>query len=54
MSNFGRMDIWCAVSTTPKEAQKTIKGGRLNGFTDINPMWRFKVLTECFGPCGIG
>lgn len=39
---------------TPKEAQKTIKGGRLNGFTDINPMWRFKVLTEAFGPCGIG
>ena len=39
---------------TPKEAQKTIKGGRLNGFTDINPMWRFKMLTEAFGPCGIG
>lgn len=22
--------------------------------TDINPMWRIKVLTEQFGPCGIG
>lgn len=40
--------------TTPQEARKTIKGGRLNGFTDINPMWRFKMLTEAFGPCGIG
>lgn len=40
--------------TTPPEARKQIKGGRLNGFTDINPMWRFKVLTETFGPCGIG
>lgn len=39
---------------TPQEARRTIKGGRLNGFTDINPMWRFKKLTEAFGPCGIG
>lgn len=38
----------------PKEAQKTINGGRLNGFTDINPMWRIKSLTEVFGPAGIG
>jgi DNA-directed RNA polymerase subunit RPC12/RpoP len=38
----------------PKEAQKEIKGGRINGFTDINPMWRIRVLTEMFGPCGIG
>lgn len=40
--------------TTPVEARKTIKGGRLNGFTDINPMWRIRKLTEQFGPCGIG
>ena len=40
--------------TVPPEAQKTIKGGRLNGFTDINPMWRIKRLTEMFGPCGVG
>ena len=39
---------------TPKEARKDIKGGRLKGFTDINPMWRLKKLTEAFGPCGIG
>ena len=38
----------------PKEAQKTIKGGRLTGFTDINPMWRIKMLTEKFGICGFG
>lgn len=54
MSNIGNTDVWVALSMTPKEAQKTIKGGRLNGFTDINPMWRFKVLTETFGACGIG
>lgn len=40
--------------TTPDEAKKKIEGGRLKGFTDINPMWRFKRLTEVFGPCGFG
>ena len=48
------MRIWGRFSTTPKEAQKNINAGRLKGFTDINPMWRFKALTEQFGPCGIG
>ena len=48
------MDIWGKVESTPKEAQKEIGAGRLKGFTDINPMWRFKRLTELFGPCGIG
>lgn len=48
------MEIWRQVCSTPEEAKKTIQGGRLNGFTDINPMWRFKKLTEVFGPCGFG
>lgn len=48
------MNIYKALATTPEEARKTIRGGRLNGFTDINPMWRIKKLTETFGPCGIG
>lgn len=39
---------------TPDEAKKPIEAGRLKGFTDINPMWRFKRLTEVFGPVGIG
>lgn len=51
MSNF---DIFNALATTPEEAKKTIGAGRLKGFTDINPMWRIKKLTEVFGPCGIG
>ena len=38
----------------PQEAKKTINGGKLNGFTDINPMWRIKKLTEEFGECGFG
>lgn len=48
------MLIFNKCRAVPKEAQKTIKGGRLNGMTDINPMWRISVLTETFGPCGIG
>lgn len=43
-----------ACATVPPEAQKEIRGGRLSGMTDINPMWRIKKLTEVFGPCGIG
>lgn len=46
--------IYEAVRSVPENAQKKIKGGRLNGMTDINPMWRIKVLTEQFGICGIG
>ena len=42
------------VAAVPKEAQKIIGAGRLKGFTDINPMWRIKKLTEIYGPCGIG
>lgn len=48
------MRIYSQVASTPKEAQKTIAAGRLKGFTDINPMHRIKLLTQCFGPCGIG
>jgi hypothetical protein len=46
--------IYNATRKPPQNALKTIKGGRLSGYTDINPMWRIKVLTEQFGPCGIG
>lgn len=48
------LKIYNAVRSVPKEAQKQIGGGRLKGMTDINPMWRIKVLTEQFGICGIG
>lgn len=48
------MQIYDAVKTVPAEARKQIQAGRLKGFTDINPMWRIRVLTEQFGPCGFG
>jgi len=48
------LSIYDKVRSVPKEAQKKITDGDLKGKTDINPMWRIKVLTEQFGPCGIG
>lgn len=48
------LDIYEKVRKVPQEAQKSIGGGRLKGMTDINPMWRIKMLTETFGICGIG
>lgn len=47
-------ELYNKLRAVPKEAQKTITAGRLKGFTDINPMWRIKMLTETFGPAGIG
>ena len=48
------LKIYNELKEVPKEAQKQITGGRLNGMTDIKPMWRIEKLTEVFGPCGFG
>jgi len=48
------LKIYNAVRTVPKEALKEIQAGRLKGMSDINPMWRIKLLTEQFGLCGLG
>lgn len=51
---MGNLDIYNDVRCVPDDAKRRINGGRLNGKTDINPMWRIKKLTEQFGPCGVG
>lgn len=51
---MNNMDLYNSVRKVPAEAIKTIGAGRLKGFSDINPMWRIKTLTEQFGACGIG
>lgn len=48
------LEIYNKLKEVPEEAQKKITGGRLNGMTDIKPMWRIEKLTEVFGICGIG
>ena len=48
------LEIYNKIKEVPKEAKKTITGGRLSGMTDIKPMWRIEKLTEMFGVCGFG
>lgn len=48
------MEIYEQLRNVPTEAKTPITGGKLQGFTDINPMWRIKKLTEVFGICGFG
>lgn len=48
------MKLWNAMCTPPASALKKIQGGRLSGKSDINPQWRWQVLTETFGPVGFG
>lgn len=48
------LELYDKFRAVPDNALKPIRGGRLKGMSDINPMWRIKVLTEAFGPCGFG
>jgi len=48
------LEVYNALKQPPKEALRTIQGGRLSGKTDINPQWRYKAMTEEFGMCGDG
>ena len=48
------MEVWNSIKQPPPEALKKITGGRLAGKTDINPQWRYQVMTEQFGMCGGG
>lgn len=48
------LSIYEQVKEVPAEAKKEILAGRIKGFTDINPMWRIKIMTQTFGVCGIG
>lgn len=48
------MELYEKFRSVPSEFIKPILAGRLKGKSDINPMWRLKMLTEAFGPCGIG
>lgn len=51
---MNKMDIYNQAKSVPKDAKKTIMGGKLKGFSNINPMYRIKRLTEIFGPVGDG
>jgi hypothetical protein len=42
------------LASPPADAVKQITGGKLKGFSDINPQWRYEALTQEFGLCGVG
>lgn len=42
------------VSTPPQEALKPIDAGKLAGKSEINPMWRYKMMVSLFGVYGEG
>ncbi len=46
--------IWNELKQVPAAAKKKIGAGRLKGLTDIKPQWRLQMMTEQFGPIGIG
>ena len=48
------MEVYNHFAAVPDNAKKQIGAGRLKGMTDINPMWRIKMLTERYGACGVG
>ena len=51
---MNNMELYENFRAVPDWAKKQITGGRMNGKTDISPMWRIQALTEVFGPCGYG
>lgn len=48
------LKYWNTFNQPPKTALKAIEAGRMKGKTDINPQWRYKAMTDTFGPVGIG
>ena len=47
-------ETWDRCKRPPKHALKEIGSGSLKGMTDINPQWRYEIMTEMFGACGTG
>ena len=50
----GNLRFYEQLRSVPEGAIKKIGAGRLSGMSNINPVWRTQVMTETFGPCGIG
>ena len=48
------MELWNKVATPPTTALRRINAGRLKGMSDIKPQWRVEIMTDVYGPCGVG
>ena len=51
---MNNLEMWDKLKQPPSSALRVIKGGRLQGMSDINPQWRYRIMTETFGPIGFG
>ena len=49
-----QQEIYQKLANIPPTALRAIQAGRLKGKSDINPQWRYEIMTEVFGLCGIG
>lgn len=47
-------EIYGKLRKAPDWALRPIAAGRLKGYTDINPQWRYEEMDKQFGLCGIG
>lgn len=48
------LDTYNKLKHPPQDAIKPITGGRLKGKYNIDPQWRYEIMTEVFGVIGIG
>lgn len=51
---MNHLEKWNLLKQPPVSALKQIEAGRLKGKSDIRPQWRYQIMTEVFGVCGIG
>jgi len=54
ITNNENLKFYIEGKGVPEEAKSKIEAGILKNYTNINPMWRIKRMTEMFGPIGIG
>ena len=54
MTENKNMELYDFFCTPPNGVLKPIDYGPLKGKSDINPQWRYEVLTQKLGPCGVG
>lgn len=48
------LKTWRKMDRPPLSALKKIGGGKLSGKSDITPQWRYQIMTDVFGMCGVG
>lgn len=54
MAENKNMELYEFFCTPPHGVLKPIEYGSLKGKSDINPQWRYEILTQKLGPCGVG